>query len=1584
VVGGAIYNHGGQMVLHYNRIVNNTPSARASGGEVWQQQSTTPPGAIDATDNWWGINTDPSSFVAGSPANPTTGQVAAPLPTVSPWIVLKTTASPNPIQEGQSTTLTANFLKDSSGGSLTTSQISTLIGLPVAWANAVHGTLSNQQTTIQSNGTATATLTQDGTCNSSSGEAEVDNVPNGDTTATGTVTVDCPDLTATKTNNVSGTTQLANGATCPPQCWTWTVTVANTDKGYAKFTNGQTILTDNLPNNNISYGAVTVTPNTGVSGTITCTVNGTDDLACTASGAVQINGSDNTPAGSFTASFSATPSAIATYSNPRSGTGNECKVDPNNNVSESNESNNTCSNSVNVTAPDLTVATSNNVSGATTLGNNWTWTLHVANSSTAATATFTNGQTILTDTLPASNLTYGSPGTGNGTNITNLGNVSCSITSNTLTCTATGTVTIGTSGSFDVTFTTTPSATGPYTNPPSSGTCSVDPNTNVPETDETNNSCNADTVTVYAPPAVTSQPSDQTVTAGQTASFSAAASGYPAPTVQWQLSTDNGTSWSNISGATSTTFSFTAQPADNGHQFRAVFTNNFSGSDHIATSNAATLTVHYPPSVTTQPSNQTVTAGQTASFTAAASGNPAPTVQWQISTDGGSTWNNVSGATSTTLSFTAQSSDDGNQYRAVFTNTFDSSDHTATSNAATLTVNVPPSVTAQPTDQTVDAGGNASFSGAASGNPAPTAQWQVSTDGGTTFTDISNGGVYSGATTGTLTLTGVTSSMDGDQYRAVFTNSTGHDTTSAATLTVHYAPAVTTNPTNQTTSAGGNASFSAAANGDPAPSVQWQVSTDSGTTWGDVTDGGVYSSATTATLSITGATSDMNADEYRAVFINTLGTDTSTAAVLTVQFAPSVSTQPQDQTVADGTTANFTTAASGNPSPSVQWQVSTNNGTSWSNISGANNTTYSFTAQSSDDGSQYRAVFTNTFGGGDHTATSDAATLTVDSTPSVTTQPTDQTVTEGGTASFTAAASGKPTPSIQWQVSTDGGTTWSDLSNGTDVSGATTGTLTLTNVARSMSGNQYQAVFTNTFNSSDHTATSNAATLTVDYAPSVTTQPTDQTVDAGQTASFTAAADGRPAPSVQWQVSTDGGTSWSNLSNGTDVSGATTGTLTLTNVATGLDGNQYQAVFTNSVDSATSNAVSLTVHYAPSVGTQPSDQTVDAGANASFSAAASGDPVPTIQWQVSTDGGNTWSNISGATGGTLNVTATIARDGNQYRATFTNTFDGSDHAATTNAATLTVHYAPSITAQPQDQTVHIGDNAQFSAAAVSDPGPPSVQWQVSSDGGSTWTNLSDGSGVSGSTTTTLSLTSVSASMNGNRYQAVFTNTFDSTTHSTASNAATLHVGQPTTTALVSSVNPSKLNQSVTFTATVSSTSSGTITGAVEFSSDGTDIAGCASRPVSGGIATCTTSALAVGTHAVHASYGGDSHFQGSGNAVSQTVTYGVKLLYTATQAFKGGGNIALTLQLVDAAGHNMSASGITLNVTGVTPLPSGVTAPSGTFTYNAKLGGTGGYKYTFSTAGYPKGSYNLTFVVGSGSPFAQTDPVTHQASFQLK
>jgi uncharacterized protein DUF4038/collagenase-like protein with putative collagen-binding domain/immunoglobulin I-set domain protein len=364
------------------------------------------------------------------------------------------------------------------------------------------------------------------------------------------------------------------------------------------------------------------------------------------------------------------------------------------------------------------------------------------------------------------------------------------------------------------------------------------------------------------------------------------------------------------------------------------------------------------PSITTQPANQTAGVGANVTFIAAASGTPTPTVQWQVSTDGGATFSNLTGATSTTLTFATTTSQNGYQYRAVFTNTAGS----ATTTAATLAVDFAPTVTTNPASQSVTNNSSVGFTAAATGNPAPTVQWQVSTNGGSTFSNVS------AATSTTLTFT-ATTSQNGNQYRAVFTNSVGTAMTTAATLAVsiaNSAPVITTNPTTQTVTAGANAAFTAAASGTPTPTVQWQVSTNGGSTFSNV------SGATSTTLTFT-ATTSQNGNQYRAVFTNSVGTAMTTAATLTVDFAPIVTTNPTNQTVTAGTSVSFTVAATGNPTPTVQWQVSTDGGATFTNLTGATSATLTFATITLQNGNQYRAVFTNTAG----SAKTTAATLTV-------------------------------------------------------------------------------------------------------------------------------------------------------------------------------------------------------------------------------------------------------------------------------------------------------------------------------------------------------------------------------------------------------------------------------------------------------------------------------------------------------------------------------------------------------------------------------------------------------------------------------
>lgn len=99
----------------------------------------------------------------------------------------------------------------------------------------------------------------------------------------------------------------------------------------------------------------------------------------------------------------------------------------------------------------------------------------------------------------------------------------------------------------------------------------------------------------------------------------------------------------------------------------------------------------------------------------------------------------------------------------------------------------------------------------------------------------------------------------------------------------------------------------------------------------------------------------------------------------------------------------------------------------------------------------------------------------------------------------------------------------------------------------------------------------------ISTAPAITGHPANQAVVRGGTATFTGTASGDPAPGLQWQASANGGSSWANLTNAAPYSGVTTGTLTVTGVASTLDGYLYRVVASNGGGSAISTAASLSV-----------------------------------------------------------------------------------------------------------------------------------------------------------------------------------------------------------------------------------------------------------------------------------------------------------------------------------------------------------------------------------------------------------------------
>ena len=225
--------------------------------------------------------------------------------------------------------------------------------------------------------------------------------------------------------------------------------------------------------------------------------------------------------------------------------------------------------------------------------------------------------------------------------------------------------------------------------------------------------------------------------------------------------------------------------------------------------------------------------------------------------------------------------------------------------------------------------------------------------------------------------------------------------------------------------------------------------------------------------------------------------------------APVIATQPQNQNVVEGETVTFTVQSNG--ATNYQWQRSDDGGLSYNPV-GQNSPSVSLTAMLGDNGSLWRVLASNAAG----TTTSSVAQLSVAQrsvAPMVTSDPANQTVIEGETASFTVVGTGTPVPTVEWQTRS---TANADPEAGwTPIDGALGATYTTTATVLSQSGTQFRAMLRNAGGS----VVSLPATLVVQQqvvAPSITSVPLSRSVQEGQFGAFSVAAAGTTPLSYQW------------------------------------------------------------------------------------------------------------------------------------------------------------------------------------------------------------------------------------------------------------------------------------------------------------------------------------------------------------------------------------------------------------------------------------------------------------------------------------
>ncbi len=464
-------------------------------------------------------------------------------------------------------------------------------------------------------------------------------------------------------------------------------------------------------------------------------------------------------------------------------------------------------------------------------------------------------------------------------------------------------------------------------------------------------------------------------------------------------------------------------------------------------------------------------------------------------------------------------------------------------------------------------------------------------------------------------------------------------------------------------------------------------------------------------------------------------------------IALEISKHPESQKVVQGEVAVFKVEATGN-NLSYQWQFKTAGATQWKDSGMAGGKTNSIAVQGTTarNGYQYRCVVTD---GSGNKVTSNAATLTVAPAIVITSQPANQSVAEGDSAVFRIAATGNKL-SYQWQFRTSSAGTW--VNSG--MAGATTGSITVQGTT-ARNGYQYRCVITD---GSGNKITSDGATLTVASAIVITSQPASRSVVEGANAVFKVEATGSKL-SYQWQFKTAGTTQWTN----SGMAGSKTDSITVKGT-TARNGYQYRCVITDgNGNKITSNAAALTVESTLAITSHPANQRVAAGTNAVFKVEATGNKL-SYQWQVKTAGATKWtdSGMTGAKTNSITVKGTAARNDYQYRCVIT---DENGNKAISNAATLTVASALTITSQPASQSVAKGANAVFKVAASGNN--LSYQWQVKTSEAGEWKN----SGMTGSKTNSITV-QVTTGRNGYQYRCVIT---DGSGNKVTSNGATLIV-----------------------------------------------------------------------------------------------------------------------------------------------------------------------------------------------------------------
>ena len=725
----------------------------------------------------------------------------------------------------------------------------------------------------------------------------------------------------------------------------------------------------------------------------------------------------------------------------------------------------------------------------------------------------------------------------------------------------------------------------------------------------------------------------------------------------------NGTSLSCTAAPYETVVCIEAAPPANGANFALIDVDNIRNADTtICPSNNPFLVVN---------KSSTLTSGTYCSTL---------NYNWKLTGPAGFTEVNTT-VSSTSPNFTVPSL----TIKGDYTLTLTVSNPCGTSNIFTrkITVLERPAITTQPTSQIVCDGDNTTFTAAATGSNL-TYKWQVKIPSGT-YTDLTNTGVYTGATTASLTITGATVGMNGYKYQLIVSGTcTPAVTSSEVTLTVNPRPtSVITGST--TVCANSPATISIALTG----TAPWNITYSDGTTSTSVTtSSSTYTFnvalATTKTYTVTSLT-DANCTAAAG--------DRTGSAIITVNPLPTIS---GTLNACVGSTTQLSGSATANattPWSSAATGVATISNTGL--VTGVSAGTSVITYSNSNG-----CIIT--------------ATVTIFDLPTVTIPTTTQDLCRNSTTPGPVAITPTTTTSIsgyQWFSNSTNSNT-----NGSTISGATSRLYT---PSTANTGETYY--YLSVTNNNGCVATSNVSGIIKVYSlPSISASPVSANYCKDATATALSITDnngGYGTLTYQWYSNTV-----NNNTSGSPISGATNATYTPpTNQ---INTRYYYVVINNggpaaTCNAATSNIATISVFAAPVISAQPTTTTSyckDATVTALSTTATSGGlGTLTYQWFSNTSNTNTGGTvITGATSSSYTPSSTTTGTFYFYVEARNGATGGAASCNTTasDAATIIIHPLPLTSSTFAAENLCVGGSAtpMVTSATTATGTIASYQW----------------------------------------------------------------------------------------------------------------------------------------------------------------------------------------------------------------------------------------------------------------------------------